>query len=808
MIKNLLITIIFCAAGLSISAQEFIYFESFNDAAVGELPEGYSTFNVDGNTIAPFFANAGVTFNNGWEVRAWQDLEAFSGVASSSSNYEPAGTADDWLITPDIDIDGVGALLVWQGLSVAGGGYEVYVSTEGNNLSDFAGLSPIMTVDDENDFLNGDVFMDRSFDLSDYDGETIWVAFRNNNTTAESNLILINDIGVLAPPSPIEAGVRSIPTVEYAWLAVDQSTPLQGVWAGTAENFGLNDISNVQVVLNVDTLDVDNNPTRIFSAQSEVVPTLAAGESIDVTIDGTFTPNELRLYKFSHEIIFDEDNSDSFDDNQESRASYMIITENFTSRAGPYLNPTTANGNIPIDPELTDFVLFFTSQFDGITGSVGQVIDIVQPASIDSIFLQFFEPEGDVFATLYEFNNDNVGDLIATTETRNFSGVVGGVLEGFAFDCPIPLEPGQYFMAYEDPEETTANFTFTNFYATPNRQFIRTAGGPWMPFNNAPIIYANFSIGDSAAPLTAVEVDSTPSSLEFEFDAEADGVACDYAWDFGDGNTGSGASTTHIYEEEGDFTVCVVVTNNSGEEVETCVDVSAACALELSEGTTTPSSIEVDVDNASGDLSYSWSDGQTTNPAVDLDASSELTVTVTDDSGCTADATFSTTSCSIGLTVSAISGSSALASVTGSNGELEFFWQNTVTGDTFTTTEAFVSDIAEGAWVVQVVDESGCSAMTVISLISGIGDPGILAEVQLAPNPTNGLINISLNSELSDELSIRLFDLQGKELLSRQYDADSSFNTTLDIENLAEGVYMIHFTTGENSFAKRVMLTK
>jgi len=98
--------------------------------------------------------------------------------------------------------------------------------------------------------------------------------------------------------------------------------------------------------------------------------------------------------------------------------------------------------------------------------------------------------------------------------------------------------------------------------------------------------------------------------------------------------------------------------------------------------------------------------------------------------------------------------------------------------------------------------------MTSINLVSGIGDPGILAEVQLAPNPTTGLINISLNSELSEELSIRLFDLQGKELLSRQYDADSSFNTTLDIENLAEGVYMIHFTTGENSFAKRVMLTK
>jgi PKD repeat protein len=44
---------------------------------------------------------------------------------------------------------------------------------------------------------------------------------------------------------------------------------------------------------------------------------------------------------------------------------------------------------------------------------------------------------------------------------------------------------------------------------------------------------------------------SSGAELEFDFDAtdstDPDGTITSYAWDFGDGNTGSGASPTHSY---------------------------------------------------------------------------------------------------------------------------------------------------------------------------------------------------------------------------------------------------------------------
>jgi len=459
------------------------------------------------------------------------------------------------------------------------------------------------------------------------------------------------------------------------------------------------------------------------------------------------------------------------------------------------LNPNLDN---PVDPDLTDYVIFFTQEFADISGSVGMVVDIAQTTAIDSVFVQFFEPEGDIFATLYEFSNDNIGSLIAQTETRSLSGITGGVLEGFAFDCPITLDPGQYFIAYQDPEVGTGNYTFTNYYNTPNRQFRRFDGGAWQPFNNAPIIY----------PLTSVSIDSSPSSLAYLFNAAVDGVACDYTWDFGDGNTGSGSTVNHVYDSEGDYTVCVVATNDQGEEAETCTDITAVCALGLEEGEVTPSSIELEVSNSSGELTFDWSDGQDTNPAVDLDQGSTYDVTVTDEAGCSVSQSFSTTECSITLVVEAISGSSALATASNTNGNLEFFWQNPASGEEFSTDQAFVDGLSPGNWVVTVVDDSGCSDNTVIGLVSGIDNPGELVNIQIAPNPSNGVVLVSLNSELSEALNIRLFDLQGKLVLESEFDTNSVFSTELNLSAYADGMYLMHFSTSENSFAKRILLSK
>ena len=45
---------------------------------------------------------------------------------------------------------------------------------------------------------------------------------------------------------------------------------------------------------------------------------------------------------------------------------------------------------------------------------------------------------------------------------------------------------------------------------------------------------------------------------------DKDGAIISYLWDFGDGTTGMGRNTTHIYKKPGEYQVILVVTDNNG----------------------------------------------------------------------------------------------------------------------------------------------------------------------------------------------------------------------------------------------------
>ena len=66
--------------------------------------------------------------------------------------------------------------------------------------------------------------------------------------------------------------------------------------------------------------------------------------------------------------------------------------------------------------------------------------------------------------------------------------------------------------------------------------------------------------------------------LDVSFDAstssDPDGNIVSYAWDFGDGNTGTGVSTSHTYSQEGIFTAVLTVTDDEGLTNATSTNIS------------------------------------------------------------------------------------------------------------------------------------------------------------------------------------------------------------------------------------------
>jgi PKD repeat protein len=68
---------------------------------------------------------------------------------------------------------------------------------------------------------------------------------------------------------------------------------------------------------------------------------------------------------------------------------------------------------------------------------------------------------------------------------------------------------------------------------------------------------------------TAITFDGIVSS-------DPDGDALTYAWDFGDGSTGSGLTATHTYDDNGVYTICLTVTDPDGESDAQCTTATIA----------------------------------------------------------------------------------------------------------------------------------------------------------------------------------------------------------------------------------------
>ena len=149
---------------------------------------------------------------------------------------------------------------------------------------------------------------------------------------------------------------------------------------------------------------------------------------------------------------------------------------------------------------------------------------------------------------------------------------------------------------------------------------------------------------------------STTAGLTASFDAstssDSDGTVATYAWVFGDGTTGSGATTSHLYTAGGTFPVTLTVTDDDGATAEHTATVTVAApppnAAPTAAFTSTMSHLGVALDGSGstdtdGTLtSFAWNFGDgttgagaTTSHTYTAAGTYDVTLTVTDDDGAT-----------------------------------------------------------------------------------------------------------------------------------------------------------------------------
>lgn len=255
--------------------------------------------------------------------------------------------------------------------------------------------------------------------------------------------------------------------------------------------------------------------------------------------------------------------------------------------------------------------------------------------------------------TIYQGVVQDFGTLSAKTVVTGENGVASTVYTA----PPRPLEPVD--------QTTIVTFRVTPIGGSP--------GTPYADYRGAVSRTADLRLvtpGEirppNAAPVAQFTASSTSPTVgqTVTFDASGStdggvpcGVACTYSWDFGDGHSGTGMFTTHVYDRVGSYQVRLTVTDAGGASHTIALTINVGAGQGPTAAFTfSPTSPAVSQDiffNASAStaapgrtiVSYEWDFGSgrtgsgiTVTKRYDTPGTYRVTLTVTDNMGAKATA--------------------------------------------------------------------------------------------------------------------------------------------------------------------------
>ena len=231
----------------------------------GQGINAWTIIDGDGQTVDSDIVNL---FPTAWSILGNTNINTLtSNAIASTSWYDPAGTANDWLISPTIPVSGTSPTLYWSAKAQDAAypdGYKVMLAPNGGNtIADFT-VTLFSTNSETSSWSN------RYADLTPYIGQNVRIAFVNQST--DMYIILIDDIKVeetfTTPPisycGPLYFGLS------FFGITIDGDEPI------TSVNFaGINNTSSEVTGV--------GNSHEFFTSQSANV---TAGQTYTMTIQG------------------------------------------------------------------------------------------------------------------------------------------------------------------------------------------------------------------------------------------------------------------------------------------------------------------------------------------------------------------------------------------------------------------------------------------------------------------------------------------------------------------------------------------
>lgn len=263
----------------------------------------------------------------------------------------------------------------------------------------------------------------------------------------------------------------------------------------------------------------------------------------------------------------------------------------------------------------------------------------------------------------------------------------------------------------------------------------------------------------------------------------------------------AGVHTVNVTDDAGcSNTINVTITSPTAvTATTTSVDVTCNAG--------TNGSAEVTAAGGTGAYTYSWTGNTSTTHEITNVGAGTYSVEITDANGCqTTEQVVVNEPTSISLAMTSTPESSANngtanATPSGGTSPYTYSWSNGATTQNIT-------GLAAGTYTVTVTDSKGCVETSTVTVSSTVGVTEIEnSSFNLFPNPSQGMVTISMEGIATGEISMEVIDVTGKIVFTQNvlFDGNKT-NYTLDLSSLENGTYLINISMQEGTATRRIVL--
>ncbi|MBT6835995.1 MAG: PKD domain-containing protein [Bacteroidetes bacterium] len=467
-----------------------------------------------------------------------------STISSEGSNaafvqYEnvAGGTAEDWLVTPLLDLTGTTSNFLTfyerdQWANNFGSSYLIKVST--NSQATHGDFSDVITYT-ENDLTTS--FVKRTVDLSAYDGQNIYIAFvmdQDNGDNWYIDSLLVD--GTIASVAPVADFIAATTTLCNAGSTIftdlSSNTPTSWSWSFSPTTVTYISATNAN----------SQNPEVQFDASGTYTVTLTAtntnGSDVMVqtgyiTVSGALPASN--SIATGTPTICAGDNVDftTTPTNEGTTPTYDWQVNGSSVGTGTTFSSTTLN-----DGDVVTCIL--TSSLGCATGN---------PATSNSVTMTVSAvlPVSNIIAGTTSIC---VGDNVTFTTTPTNEGTTP------TYDWQVngsSVGTGTTFSSttLNDDDVVTCILTSSETCASGNPA---TSNAETMTVDDIPVVGFTSSSYNYEASFTNTSTN-----------------AISYFWDFGDGNTSTATDPNHTYAAYGTYTITLIATNACGSDTTTLI---------------------------------------------------------------------------------------------------------------------------------------------------------------------------------------------------------------------------------------------